>query len=254
MYRGASSALDEHDHAVGAILITETLVEQCERAARIKAGPERWRAIRDAHDDYAEIWRQLDRAQRELAGRGANTLGYEELRPHVRPSIAAPATRGDQALDPEALEDVRRALAELKLAIPGTDWKAIAKRSVELVDLPQLRRSHRGAVVAVVGGVMATLTMLILGAMPAPKKDAVQEMRREIAGIAQHRKLKLQVLSVAVGPSSTPHCRAETAHEYVKLLVMDGRGDDAETFADAYLGQCGEDTVVENWANAPRPR
>jgi hypothetical protein len=45
MYRGASSALDEHDHAVGAILITETLVEQCERAARVKAGPARWRAL-----------------------------------------------------------------------------------------------------------------------------------------------------------------------------------------------------------------
>lgn len=268
MYRDAASALDEHDRAVGAILIGETLVAQCERAVERIRNPhatERWGAMRDLHDDYAEIWRQLDRARHELSLRGVNTTGYEELRPQVKPTISAPSAPSaapsaaararadrDQAIDLEALEDARRAIAELKLAVPGADWKAIARRTHELVEIPALRRRHRLAVTGVVAGVMCGLTMLILGAMPAPKKDPGLEMRREISTIAQQRKVKLHYLALAIDHGE-PSCDRPIAHDYVKLLVMDGRGDDAEAFADRYLGRCGEDTVVENWANAPRP-
>src|SRR5262245_32067369 len=124
MYRDTATALDEHDRAVGAILIGEALVAQCERNVgrardqRLSHTHDRWTAMREIHDDYPEIWRQLDRARAVLAARGANTAGYEELRPHVRPTLALPSEKHETALDPEALDDARRAIAELKLAVP----------------------------------------------------------------------------------------------------------------------------------------
>ena len=259
MYRDAASSLDEHDRAVGAILIGETLLAQCEHATELihaPHAPERWRAMHDLHDDYAEIWRQLDRARGELARRGANTMGYEELRPRVKRSVTVPRDDRDdreQAVDLEALEDARRAIAELKLAVPGADWQAIAQRTHELVETPQLHRRHRLAVAGVLGAVVLGLTSFLLGAMPEKKPDPAIEMRRELVDIAQQRKLKLHYLALATGHGAAASCEPPLAHEYVKLLVMDGRGDDAERFADAYLGRCGEDRVVENWANAPRP-
>src|SRR3954469_8676170 len=152
MYRDSGNALDEHDRAVGAILIGEALVAQCDRAVsrirdpRLSSAPDKWRAMREVHDDYPEIWRQLDRARSVLAARGANTAGYEELRPHVRPTLALPSERNDAEIDTAALDDARRAIGELKLAVPGADWKAIAKRTTALVDTPQLHRKHRLAV------------------------------------------------------------------------------------------------------------
>src|SRR5258708_1597793 len=90
MYRDTASALDEHDRAVGAILIGEALVDECDRAALRITQPEvttehdRWRAVHEVHDTYPEIWRHLDRARRVLATRGANTVAYDELRPHAK--------------------------------------------------------------------------------------------------------------------------------------------------------------------------
>ena len=69
MYRDAASILDEHDRAVGAILIGESLLAQCDRRADQICDPhhtERWRAMREIQDDYPEIWRQLDRAREVL--------------------------------------------------------------------------------------------------------------------------------------------------------------------------------------------
>lgn len=252
MYRDLSASIDEHDRAVGAILIAETLVAQCEQGvARIRDphAPERWRAMRDLHDDFPEIWRQLDRARDELRARGANTAGYEELRPHVRPSLAVAHEEQGSALDPDALDDVRRAIGELKLAVPGADWKAIARRTTALVDLPRLHRRHRLAVSGVVGALALSVVTWMLAIAPAKKPDKVAAMRREIAEIAMQRKFKIEALAAAAGG----RCDAPLAHEYVKLLVMDGRGPDAEAFADGYTSRCGEDSVVENWANAPRP-
>src|SRR5678815_4494475 len=58
MYRDSTATLDERDRAVGAILIGEALIASCERAQVIgdAHGPSAWRAIRDAHDDFPEIW------------------------------------------------------------------------------------------------------------------------------------------------------------------------------------------------------
>jgi hypothetical protein len=253
MYRDEAFALDEHDRAVGSILIGESLMAQCERAAdqiRNPHDPERWRAMREIQDDYPEIWRQLDRARDVLAARGANTMKYEEMRPNVRPSLAVETEDHTQSVDTDALEDARRAIAELKLAVPGADWKAIAKRTHDLVEMPELRRRNRLPVIGIVSLVVLAVMTWFLSSIPDPQVDERELMRQELAEVASQRKVKIQYLELAIGQ----RCDPPVAHEYVKLLVMDGQGDNAERFADQYLGRCGEDTVVENWANAPRPR
>ena len=111
MYRDSVNAIDEHDRAVGAILIGESLIAQCERAVDTFRNPhaaDRWRAAREIHDDYPEIWRQLDRARTVLASRGANTAAYEEMRPNVKPALAVPSATQDTEIDIEALDDARR--------------------------------------------------------------------------------------------------------------------------------------------------
>src|SRR5688500_19957671 len=89
MYRDDSTLLDEHDRAVGAIQIADGLILDCLKASKQLASAEhRWRAVREIHDDYAEVWRQLDGARRLLASRGANTMGFDELRAQVVPVLA----------------------------------------------------------------------------------------------------------------------------------------------------------------------
>src|SRR3954470_1938214 len=98
MYRAvATTALDERDRAVGAILIGESLIAACDRArvVGVAGTAEGWRAIQDAHDAFPEIWRQFDRARRVLAQRGVNVGGYDELRPHVHTQLA---TGDDESL------------------------------------------------------------------------------------------------------------------------------------------------------------
>jgi hypothetical protein len=252
MYRDDASALDEHDRAVGSILIAETLVAQCERSAtqltdRRNLPADRWRAVRDIHDDYTEIWRQLDRAKRLLDARGANTMGYEELRPHVKPTLSMPKDER-LAVEAAAFDDVRRAIEQLKLAVPGTDWKGIEQRSHQLAETPGLHRRHR----AVTAGMLAVFATLVAGYMvtitPDKEPDPAVEMRRELVHIAKMRKLKIETANAMLGG----RCDPALAHEYVKLLAMDGRKDDALAFADRYIASCGEDRVVLNWANAPR--
>ncbi len=255
MYRDSANSLDEHDRAVGAILIGEALLAQCERAVERVRDPAlarthaRWRAMREIHDDFPEIWLQLDRARAVLAARGGNTKGYEEMRPHVRPSLIVPSETHETAIDPEALDDARRAVAELKLAVPGADWKAIARRTTELVETPQLHRRHRLAVGATLTALTLAIVTWFVAITPEKKLDKAAAMRHEIAAIADQRKMRIEILASAIGD----RCNASIAHEYVKLLVMDGRGEQAETFADGYTDRCGADAVVENWANAPRP-
>ncbi len=255
MYRDSANSLDEHDRAVGAILIGEAMLAQCERAVERVRGPalarahDRWRAMREIHDDYPEIWLQLDRARAVLAARGGNTMGYEEMRPHVRPSLIVPSETHETAIDPDALDDARRAVAELKLAVPGADWKAIARRTSELVEMPQLHRRHRLAVGTTLTALALAVVTWFVAITPEKKQDRAEAMRHEIAAIAGQRKVRIDILASAIGD----RCNAPLAHEYVKLLVMDGRGQEAESFADGYTGRCGDDAVVENWANAPRP-
>ena len=74
-------------------------------------------------------------------------------------------------------------------------------------------------------------------------------MRDELAEIAQQRKVKIEELRGTLGN----RCEPAQAHELVKLLVLDGRVPDARDFGTDYVQRCGEDTVVEHWAHAPRP-
>lgn len=250
MYRDAAADLDEHDRAVSALLIGETLVAQCETAAVKMSDPDRWRAVRTMHDDYPEIWKQLDRAARILALRGANTQGYAEMRPHVRASLVVPGAQDTPTIDPRALDDARRALGELKLAVPGADWNAIAARTAELVVQPNIRTRHGLVSALLAGGFVLGVISWFLSISPAPHVDPRLSMRAEIAGVAAQRVERIERLGLAVNFV----CEPEVAREYIRLLVLDGRSDAARSFGADYTGRCGDDKSIENWANAPRPR
>ena len=255
MYRDSTATLDERDRAVGAILIGEALIASCERAQVIgdAHGPSAWRAIRDAHDDFPEIWHSLDRARHVLAQRGANVIGYDELRPHVRTRLATggdDANPDDMRLDPVALDDARRAADSLKLAVIGADWAAIEQRTSGLVHAPLVHHKRNRIIV---GALVVLFTVAVLtwvsALVPQKKPDRNSAMRRELAEIAMQRRLKIIGLQHSLGE----RCDPAQAHELAKQLVMDGRGPEARDFATGYTARCGEDPVVVRWANAPRP-
>lgn len=250
MYRDTASALDEHDRAVGAILIGEALIDAVEDAAvrsRATDAPhQRWRAFAEANDAYPEIWRHLDRARRVLANRGANTAAYDELRPHAAKSASRP---GIDAIDKSALDDAKRAIAELKLAVPGADWDAIEARTAGLVSAPLSRRRQRIVVVCVVAAILLAVLSWFAAIVPEKKVDRREAMRDELAQIAQQRKLKIDELRGTLGQ----RCEPAQAHDLIKLLVLDGRTEDARDFGTDYIQRCGEDSVVDHWAHAPRP-
>lgn len=254
MYRDTANALDEHDRAVGAILIGEALADECDRAARqiddrdAATEHDRWRAVHSVHDTYPEIWRHLDRARRVLATRGANTVAYDELRPHVKRA----ATDVDaKQIDHTALDEAKRAIAELKLAVPGADWKAIAARTDGLMHTPlggQDRR-HRAVIGAMLGAFVLALVGWLVAIIPDRKPTRADTMRRELAGIQQERKSRIDFLRAELGE----RCIPSAAHDLARLMVLDGRTADAREFGASYLARCGDDPVIVHWANAPRP-
>ena len=254
MYRDAPTALDERDRAVGAILIGEALLASCERARVIgqSEGPRAWRAIREAHDDFPEIWRSLDRARAVLARRGINVMGYDELRPHVRTRLATASEADADAVrvDPVALEDARRATHELKLAVPGADWAAIDRRTSGLIQAPLIHRRRNRMVLAAMALTFVLIALAWLAAL-APRKriDRQDAMRQELAQIADQRRVRIGELQQSLGE----RCDPPSAHELTKQLVMDGRSAEAKRFAADYLARCGDDEVVVHWANAPLP-
>lgn len=255
MYRDAVATLDERDRAVGAILIGEALIDSCERARLLgqAARPDAWRAIRDAHDDFPEIWRSLDRARAELARRGVNVTGYDELRPHVRSRLATASDADDGAavqVDPAALDDARRATDELKLAVPGADWAAIDRRTTGLVAAPLVHRSRNRLILAGFAIAFGFVAVTWLSALaPRPRFDRRDTMRQELAQIVDQRRVQIVALQRALDD----RCDAPTARSLAKQLVMDGRGLDAKQFAADYAERCGADEVVARWANAPLP-
>lgn len=256
MYRDAPAALDERDRAVGAILIGEALLVSCERARVLarSVGPEAWRAIRDAHDEFPEIWRSLDRARAVLARRGVNVTGYDELRPHVRTCLGGPGSDGPDGdaevvlVDPAALDDARRATDALKLAVPGADWAAIEQRTSGLVHAPLVHRRRNRLVLGSAVAVFAVVIGAWIASLaPREKPDRRDALRRELAEISQQRKLRI----IALQASLVDRCDPPAAHELAKQLVMDGRGLDARQFAALYAERCGDDPVVDHWASAP---
>ncbi len=254
MYRDTAHSLDEHDRAIGAILIGEALVDNCERAAArvtVTASPannDRWRAVHEVHDTYPEIWRHLDRARSELARRGANTIAYDEMRPYVkRAATDSEAVR----VDPTAIDEAKRAVAELKLAVPGADWRGIAQRTAGLTHLPIGHTQHDHQLV--LGGVVVALAMSLcawfIGTLPVGKPTQHEAMRRELHAVSSARKSRIEFLRSELGDRCIPFA----AHELVRLMVLDGRGADARELGEQYTAHCGTDEVVEDWANAPRP-
>jgi hypothetical protein len=254
MYRDTATALDEHDRAVGAILIGEALVEDCERAATKVKRPqtandhERWRAVHEVHDAYPEVWRHLDRARRVLAKRGANTVGYDELRPHVQ---RAATDVEAQRIDDLALDDAKRAIAELKLAVPGADWRAIAARTDGLVHAPLRRKRDRArlAVIAVVAAFVFAMVAWALEIVPHRKPSRAETMRHELSNVVQARKARIEFLTAELGN----RCLTPTARELVQQLAQDGRTQDARAIGESYLANCGDDRSIDNWAHAPTP-
>jgi hypothetical protein len=251
MYRDSATALDERDRAVGAILIGEALVDEIRRAdatirAEMLSHHDRWRTITDVHDTYPQIWQHLDRARAVLATRGANTHNYDELRPHAR---RAP-TNADGDIDLAALDDVRRAIEDLKLAVPGADWKGIAARtnglSREKLSRPRGQRVMIWVAVAMFVFGLVTWAITIIPEKKVSKRAA---MRRELTEITQQRKVKIEMLRVELGM----RCDLDRARELAKQLAMDGRSVDALAFGTDYIARCGDDPVVDNWAHAPRP-
>jgi hypothetical protein len=252
MYRDSAQSLDEHDRAVGAILIGEALTDNCDRAARrvvfdTTAPQDRWRAVHEVHDTYPEIWRHLDRARRELAHRGANTIAYDELRPTVKRA----ATDSEAKVDRDALDEAKRAIAELKLAVPGADWKAIAARTAGLVHLPlgNKRSNQRLLVGSVVTMFLLALLAWFIAIIPEHKPTRHETMRRELAGITTERKARIDFLHAELGDRCIPWA----AQDLVRLMVLDGRTSDAREFGGAYVARCGSDAIVSDWAKAPRP-
>jgi hypothetical protein len=252
MYRDSANALDERDRAVGAILIGEALVDECQRAATIIAAvdvvshSERWRTITDVHDTYPEIWRHLDRARSLLATRGVNTTRYDELRPRAH---RAP-TNAEGTIDNAALDDARRAIEDLKLAVPGADWAAITERTNHLLDKPLARAKGQRAIIATILVLFVfTVAGWMISIIPEKKVNRREAMRRELADISEHRKLRIHLVRAELGQ----RCDVERARELAKLLAMDGRTAEANYFGMDYLSRCGDDDVVDNWAHAPKP-
>lgn len=269
MYRDDSTLIDEHDRAVGAIQIADGLIaDSLARIAQLD-GPERaehWSALRTVQDDYVEIWRHLDGARRELARRGANTVAYDELRAHRPPMFHV---RDDhRAIDVAPLEDARRAVESLRLAIPGADWGAIEARTNRLVGSAPLQHSHKLGVIGVLVVFSAAVATWTYAAVPEPRVDPRVEqrlqMRRELAEVIDARRARIEQLAQEIKLS----CEAARAvsdfrsrgeqrlkvHTFMELLVMDGRFDDAKAYAADYQARCGEDVIVQNWASLKKPR
>jgi hypothetical protein len=253
MYRDSANALDEHDRAVGAILIGEALIDECEKArANVQRSDldrnERWRTITGVHDTYPEVWRHLDRARSLLASRGANTASYDDMRPHARP---APTNAEGTEIVKAALDDARRAAEDLKLAVPGTDWIAIRKRTAGLLEARITRpRTQRTVVLVLLSLFITSLLAWLIALIPEHRVNRRESMRRELSQVASQRKVRIEFVRMELGL----RCDVGRARELTKLLALDGRAPDAKRFGIDYMSRCGDDETVDNWAHAPTPR
>jgi hypothetical protein len=258
MYRDSSHRPADHDRAVGAIQIADGLLADCAAASARLCDSERlerldrWAALRTLHDGYPELWNQLDMARRILASRGANTTGYDELRDGVRP-LAIASVDGSRpiepALFPPLLDDARCAIEELRLAIPGADWQELEARGQKLA-ATRLGRRGRFVFAALVSGFVLAFSVWGTSMMPKLRTSAAAQMRVELAEVVVERRARIDELHGAIGQT----CDRPRVLELMRLFVMDGRFDDAKTYADRYETQCGEDMAVRKWANAPKPK
>ncbi len=252
MYRDSAHRPADHDLAVDAIQIADGLIADCTAAAAQLGGverPERWSAVRTLHDGYPEIWSQLDAARGVLAARGAPTTGYDELRAQVDPLRAIAATDGSRAIDGIVLDDARRAIEELRLAMPGADWQELDAQARKL-GATRLARSGRLVIAGLVCGAVLAFSVWGSSLRPRLRPSASATMRVELAQVVAERRVRIDVLNAQIGEI----CDRPRVLELMKLYVMDGRFEDAKAYADSYETRCGEDGAVRKWANAPKPK
>ena len=251
MYRDSSHRPADHDRAVGAIQIADGLIADCAAAAAALGGPERqerWSALRTLHDGYPELWNQLDAARRILAARGANTTGYDELREQVTP-LAVANLDGSRPPDPIVLDYARRALEELRLAMPGADWQELEARGKKLA-ATRIARRGRLAIVGVVGGFALAVCVWGTAMIPKYRPSRAMLLRAELAQVVLERRARIDELSMSIGEV----CDRPRVLELMRLYVMDGRFEDAKAYGERYEMRCGEDMAVRKWANAPKPK
>lgn len=155
---------------------------------------------------------------------------------------------GTPQIDRAAIDVARCALESLKVAVAGTDWAAIEKRTAGLVNEPQLKRRNYTFIGAVAGAFFLASLAWTSAVAPRKKPSKREVMRNELADIAAARKDKIAALGVQLGDQ----CHPALAHDYVEALALDGRADDARSFGDNYVARCGEDEAVTRWAHAPK--
>ena len=252
MYRDDSTHLDEHDRAVGAIQIADGLIAACRDASkRLVSAEHRWRAVNEIQDEYAELWRQLDAARRLLASRGANTMQYDELRDDVTPVLLVK----EDGVDTKPLEDARRAVETLRLAMPGADWKGIEARTRGLTNGTTFVR--RGQLLAAAGvavvfacAVATWAASTMFEKRPDPRVEARIQMKKELAVVVEDRKDRIDQLALLIGG----RCDRQNVMEYVKLLVMDGQFESAYGYGEDYAVRCGEDPEVQKWSRMAKKK
>ena len=254
MYRDIVHRPEDHDRAVGAIQIADGLIAGCMAAAAVLRGPERperWGAARALQDDYPEIWTQLDGARRLLAARGANTAGYDEVREQATPMLAVAKPDGTHVVDAVALDDARRAIEELRLAIPGADWGEIDARSQKLAATRLERRSPRAAIACTVIALALLATAWSTAFAPRHRgSTGAALMNEQIEVVMIERRFRIGRLAALIGDT----CDRPRVLELMRLFVMDGQFELAKVYADGYESRCGEDMAVRNWGNAPKPK
>jgi hypothetical protein len=252
MYRDRALRPADHDRAVGAIQIADGLLADCVAAAARLGGPERherWSAVRTLHDGYPELWNQLDAARGVLAARGANTTGYDELRAQVNPTLAIGSLDGSRAIDAVILDDARRAIEELRLAMPGADWQEIDARARKLA-ATRLERRGRLVIAGLVSGFVLTFSVWGSSMILSRRPSAAAQMRGELAQVVVERRTRI----VELTSTTRDGCDRPRVLELLRLFVMDGRFETAKAFGDSYEDRCGEDMAVRKWANAPKPK
>src|SRR5690606_36555718 len=125
------------------------------------------------------------------------------------------------------IDDARRAIEDLKLAVPGADWKAIDERTTHLLEKPLERaKGQRFMLLAVISIFLFAVAGWLISIIPAEKVSRREAMRRELSEISQQRKLRIELVRVEIGQ----RCDVERARELTRLLVMDGRTADAKAF------------------------
>lgn len=252
MYRDTRPLPDDRDPAIAAIQIADGLIDDCAAAAdALRAAPHAaWTAVRLLQDSYPALWSQLDRARDELAARGVNTAAFDELRGEVRPALVDAELDTGHRVDAVALDDARRASGELRLAIPGADWRALDARSTTLASANVRRRGQRfvalGYVVAC-AAVVCSIAATNAPASPAPRPALTRA--RDLTPVVTERRERIAQLDLLVGD----RCDAHRVHELLRLMVMDGRWQAARSYGVDYQRRCGDDAEVARWVAAPRP-